>query len=1120
MPCCDTGRNIQKYKGAAASTLQDVTDNGNTTTGDIITTSGFFIGDGSKLTGISGASAAFTLQETTDRGNTTSNVVQFTNPFTSLTASGNVVISGNVTASNFYGDGTTLDGVALSTDLESNVGRIEVLESKTTAISYTDSTTTIYSNLEISGNLSITGNTYIINSDTLVIEDRIIGIANNNTSHTLDVGIVMQHPDHNIAIVHHGSATESDPHEHVLTIGYTQNTVSDNHITDDTSNSITVEVLGNLIVQNNLTISEGSIYGDGTQLDGVALKTDLNDNSSRISTISTDLNDNSSRISTISTDLNDNSSRITNISTDLNDNSSRISILDSNLADNSSRIDALETEVQPVNRGGTNITTYAKGDILIASSTNTLSNLSLGTGGYVLTSNNTSGLPEWKSSSDLGTQVAQLSNGSYILGGSYNGITPTTWSVQASTSNTSNYIVARDTKGDIFVSNVNAIQYYGDGGTLSNIVGSQNLQEVINENPYTNSPPYFGGGSYGAIYGSNTINASTISTATGFYGPIKGSNTITADTISTTSGFYGPIKGSNTITGTLISDDASAINRLNASNVTTGTLSIARGGTNITTYAKGDILIASATNTLSKLGLGQGGYVLTSNALSTLPEWRSASTIGATVETLSTGNYLTGGPYNGSGTATFDVQGTTTNTSSNLVARDNSGDIYVERVIVGTGSTGTLSASAWSGSAAKLTTARLIGGVSFDGSVDINLPGVNTAGNQNTSGSAAKLTTARLIGGVSFDGSVDINLPGVNTAGNQNTSGSAAKISVSDSTSSSQLPLPFMSAATGDVTLYSDSGVLQYQASTGTLSSSQFSGSGSGLTSLNAGNINSGTLSNAYGGTGFTSYSQGDLLVGTGSGSNLRKLARGAANYVLTVNSSGSDIEWQAASGGGSSLWTQSGNDIYYNSGNVGIQTNTPQYELDVSGNVNITQKLLVNGTPGITGNVLGINSTSSGLEWVKAPDKVKVTANNSATYGHKIIFSTAYLASEGDTTYADLKTQNVLTSLNEEFSFTPSESLLKVGVIRTGKGTTKHNSISNSTPTHTLHVGDNIIMHDYANYDVFRVNGNVFTTGHFVGDGSYITGIKQIKNETDTDVIVAGDGAPTRKSLLSRFYN
>ena len=78
------------------------------------------------------------------------------------------------------------------------------------------------------------------------------------------------------------------------------------------------------------------------------------------------------------------------------------------------------------------------------------------------------------------------------------------------------------------------------------------------------------------------------------------------------------------------------------------------------------------------------------------------------------------------------------------------------------------------GSAATLTTARTIGGVSFDGSANINLPGVNTAGNQNTTGSAATLTTARTIGGVSFDGSANINLPGVNTSGSQDTSGNAA----------------------------------------------------------------------------------------------------------------------------------------------------------------------------------------------------------------------------------------------------------------------------------------------------------------------------------------------------------
>ncbi|MBC9461718.1 tail fiber protein [Escherichia coli] len=79
--------------------------------------------------------------------------------------------------------------------------------------------------------------------------------------------------------------------------------------------------------------------------------------------------------------------------------------------------------------------------------------------------------------------------------------------------------------------------------------------------------------------------------------------------------------------------------------------------------------------------------------------------------------------------------------------------------------------------ATKLQTARTIGGVSFDGSANIDLPGVNKAGNQSTTGNAAtatKLQTARTIGGVSFDGSANIDLPGVNKTGNQSTTGNAA----------------------------------------------------------------------------------------------------------------------------------------------------------------------------------------------------------------------------------------------------------------------------------------------------------------------------------------------------------
>ena len=59
--------------------------------------------------------------------------------------------------------------------------------------------------------------------------------------------------------------------------------------------------------------------------------------------------------------------------------------------------------------------------------------------------------------------------------------------------------------------------------------------------------------------------------------------------------------------------------------------------------------------------------------------------------------------------------------------------------------TGNVSGSAGSatGNAATATAlqnARTIGGVSFDGTANINLPGVNAAGNQNTTGTSAGLT--------------------------------------------------------------------------------------------------------------------------------------------------------------------------------------------------------------------------------------------------------------------------------------------------------------------------------------------------------------------------------------------
>jgi hypothetical protein len=56
----------------------------------------------------------------------------------------------------------------------------------------------------------------------------------------------------------------------------------------------------------------------------------------------------------------------------------------------------------------------------------------------------------------------------------------------------------------------------------------------------------------------------------------------------------------------------------------TGTLPATNGGTGQSTYATGDIIYASASNTLSKLAAGTNGYVLT--LASGVPSWAAAST--------------------------------------------------------------------------------------------------------------------------------------------------------------------------------------------------------------------------------------------------------------------------------------------------------------------------------------------------------------------------------------------------------------------------------------------------------------------------------------------------------------
>ena len=109
-----------------------------------------------------------------------------------------------------------------------------------------------------------------------------------------------------------------------------------------------------------------------------------------------------------------------------------------------------------------------------------------------------------------------------------------------------------------------------------------------------------------------------------------------------------------------------------------------------------------------------------------------------------------------------------------------------------------------------------------DGTIDLVVGTLN----QNTTGSAATLTTARNIGGVSFDGSANINLPGVNTSGSQDTSGTAAiatAITVADESSDTTCFPLFATAASGNLGAKSGSN-LSFNSSTGALTATSFVG--------------------------------------------------------------------------------------------------------------------------------------------------------------------------------------------------------------------------------------------------------------------------------------------------------
>jgi hypothetical protein len=313
-----------------------------------------------------------------------------------------------------------------------------------------------------------------------------------------------------------------------------------------------------------------------------------------------------------------------------------------------------------------------------------------------------------------------------------------------------------------------------------------------------------------------TVNDGTLTLATSGTG-LSGSASFTANQAGASS-FTVTSNATNANTAsTIVARDASgnftagtitAALSGNASGLSS-TLAVTSGGTGQTTYTNGQLLIGNTTgSTLTKATLTAGtGITVTNgsgaitiaatnngtvtsvtgtapvvssggatpaismaaattsvNGYLTSTDWttfNNKTTNTGTVTSIIAGTYLTGGTITTTGTLAVDA--TNLNTASKVVARDASGNFSAGTITAALSGNATTSSSTTgnAASATVLQTARTIGGVSFNGSANINLPGVNTAGNQSTTSNAATATvlqTARTINGTSFNGSANITI--------------------------------------------------------------------------------------------------------------------------------------------------------------------------------------------------------------------------------------------------------------------------------------------------------------------------------------------------------------------------